>query len=50
MKEKKPSLKIPKPRHGWTINPKTRVTPSRKNDLRKTGENAGKDWVDELFD
>ncbi|MFA5159270.1 MAG: hypothetical protein WC484_02055 [Candidatus Omnitrophota bacterium] len=45
MVKKKPS-KIPKPRHGWAINPKTRVKPSQKSYYRK----AEKHWVDELFD
>jgi hypothetical protein len=46
MKKKKASLKAPKVRHGWTINPKTRVNPSKKHYHRK----AEKHWVDELFD
>lgn len=49
MPKKKP-FKIPKARHGWAINPKTRVVPSKKNDPRKTAKKGEKDWVDELFD
>ena len=49
MKTKKTSPETPKPRYLWAIDPKTRIAPSRKNDLRKTGEIAEKDWVDELF-
>ena len=47
---KKKLSKMPKPRHGWAINPKTRVKPSRKNYHRKTAKKAEKHWVDELFD
>jgi hypothetical protein len=47
---KKKLSKMPKPRHGWAINPKTRVTPSKKNYHRKTAKKAEKHWVDELFD
>ncbi len=50
MKRKKKTLKMPKPRHGWAINPKTRVKPSKKNYYRKAAKKAAKDWVDELFD
>jgi hypothetical protein len=49
MPKKKP-LKTPKPRHGWAINPKTRVKPSEKNYHRKTAKKVEKHWVDELFD
>jgi hypothetical protein len=49
MLKKKP-LKMPKPRHGWAINPKTRVKPSKKSYHRKTAKKAEKHWVDELFD
>ena len=38
------------PRHGWAINPKTRVKPSKKTYRRKTAKKAEKSWVDELFD
>lgn len=47
---KKKNPKVPKPRHVWAINPRTRVTPSKKNAFRKSLENTGKDWVDELLD
>ena len=47
MKKKK---EMPKPRHGWAINPKTRVTPSKKSYHRETAKKGEKDWVDELFD
>ena len=48
--KKKASSKMPKVRHGWAINPKTRVKPSKKTYRRKTAKKAGKNWVDELFD
>lgn len=47
-KIKKKSL--PKPRHGWAINPRTRVTPSKKHYARKGTKKVEKNWVDELFD
>jgi hypothetical protein len=47
---KKKLSKMPKPRHGWAINPKTRVKPSKKSYHRKTAKKAEKHWVDELFD
>jgi len=46
---KKKSVKTPRPHHVWAINPKTRVTPSRKNDSKKD-QALRKHWVDELFD
>jgi hypothetical protein len=49
MPKKKP-LKVPKLRHGWAINPKTRVTPSKKSRRREEIERNKKNWVDELFD
>jgi len=49
MPKKKPS-KMPKPRHGWAINPKTRVKSSKKSYFRKALKKAEKHWVDELFD
>jgi hypothetical protein len=49
MTKKKP-LKMPKPRRGWAINPKTRVKPSGKSYRRKTAKRGEKNWVDELFD
>jgi len=49
MPKKKP-LKMPKPRHGWAINPETRVRPSKKTYRRKTAKKEEKSWVDELFD
>ena len=48
--KKKTLLKMPKPRHGWAINPKTRVKPSEKAYHRKTTKKTEKHWVDELFD
>lgn len=42
--------KTPKPRHGWAINPKTRIKPSEKTYRRKTAKTDEKHWVDELFD
>lgn len=48
--KKKKSVKMPQVRHGWAINPKTRVTPSKKRYRRKTEKQVDKDWVDELFD
>jgi hypothetical protein len=48
MKKKKKGM--PKPRHGWAINPKTRIKPSQKNYRRKISKRIEKDWVDELFD
>jgi len=50
MKNRKKSSKAPKVRHGWAINPKTRVKPSGKTYRRKAAKKTGKDWVDELFD
>jgi hypothetical protein len=47
---KKKSSKMPKPRHTWAINPKTRVKPSKKSYRRKALKKTEKDWVDELFD
>jgi hypothetical protein len=47
---KKKLSRMPKPRHGWAINPKTRVKPSKKSYQRKTAKKAEKHWVDELFD
>ncbi|MEI7750671.1 MAG: hypothetical protein WCJ71_01155 [Candidatus Omnitrophota bacterium] len=49
MRKKKPS-KMPKPRHVWAINPKTRVAPSKKSFRGKTAQKKEKNWVDELFD
>jgi hypothetical protein len=48
--KKKKLPKMPKLRHGWAINPKTRVTPSKKSYRRKVSKKAEKNWVDELFD
>jgi hypothetical protein len=50
MKKRKKALKTPKVRHGWAINPKTRVKPSTKTYRRKTAKKTEKHWVDELFD
>jgi len=50
MERKKKSFKTPKPRHGWAINPRTRVKPSQKNYLRKASKKAEKNWVDAFFD
>ena len=48
---KKKSIKMPKPRHGWAINPKTRVKPSTKQRCRmKIAGKIEKNWVEELFD
>jgi hypothetical protein len=47
-KKKIPAM--PKLRHGWAINPKTRVTPSQKTYRRKTVKRAEKRWADELLD
>ena len=44
-KKKRPSL--PKARHVWEINPKTRVKPSEKSYKRSPGKKK-KDWVDQL--
>jgi len=41
---------MPKLRHGWAINTRTRVKPSRKTYHRKTVKKAEKNWVDELLD
>ncbi len=49
MPKKRPT-KTPKPRHVWAINPKTRVTPSKKHALPKRDKKIQKNWVDELFD
>jgi hypothetical protein len=47
---KKKSSKMPKPRHVWAINPKTRVKSSKKNYRRKAAKKVEKHWMDELFD
>ena len=40
---------MPKLRHAWAINPKTRVKPSKKNCPRETAKKIEKNWMDELF-
>lgn len=50
MPKKKTSARTPKPRHVWAINPKTRVTPSRKKAVPQKSKMDLKSWVDELFD
>ena len=45
-KKKKPSL--PKPRHVWKINPKTRVKASDKSYKRSGEKKKEKSWLDEL--
>ncbi|HOW58677.1 MAG TPA: hypothetical protein PLO78_03000 [Candidatus Omnitrophota bacterium] len=47
---KKKSAKMPAPRHTWAINPKTRVTSSKKQYARTRAKKIEKSWVDELFD
>ena len=49
MKKKKSSTKMPKPRHAWKINPKTRVKDSTKTYSRRKTKKVEKDWVDEIF-
>ena len=46
MKKKKAPL--PKPRHVWRINPKTRVKPSAKSYKRSDEKKKEKSWLDEL--
>ena len=46
-KKKKKKKKLPKPRHVWSINPKTRVKPSEKSYNRKKKAKE-KNWLDEL--
>lgn len=41
---------MPKPRHAWKINPKTRVKDSEKKYSRTKAKKPEKDWVDEIFD
>jgi hypothetical protein len=41
---------LPKPRHVWQINPKTRVAPSEKTYRRKAEKKKEKNWVEELLD
>lgn len=47
---RKKTAKVPKPRHVWAINPKTRVTPSKKRVVSRKDKKIKKNWVDELFD
>jgi hypothetical protein len=48
---KKKNPRTPRLRHGWAINPKTRIKLSKKNRQRDVAtKKAEKDWVDELFD
>ena len=47
---KKKTPKIPKPRHVWAINPKTRVTPSKKDYRRKAEKQIEKNLADEFFE
>lgn len=42
-KKKKPAL--PKIRRGWNINPKTRVTPSKRKYKRQEEKKKEKDWL-----
>ncbi len=46
-KRKKKSL--PKPRHVWKINPKTRVKPSKKNYRRSKEKRKKKSWIDDIY-
>lgn len=48
--KKKKLVKMPKPRHAWKINPKTRIKGSAKIYARPKAKETEKDWVDELFD
>jgi hypothetical protein len=43
----KKTVKIPKPRHAWAINPKTRVKKSAKKYSRSKAKQIEKDWADE---
>ena len=45
--KKKP---LPKPRHVWAINPKSRITPSKKAYARPCSKKAEKHWEKELLD
>lgn len=45
---KKKKKEMPKPRHGWAINPKTRIKSSEKTYRRKTAKRAEKLWADEF--
>jgi len=47
---KKKSLRAPKPRHAWKINPKTRVKDSAKKYSRPKTKRSEKTWADEFFD
>lgn len=45
MRKKK---RVPKPRHTWAINPKTRVKKSAKKYARAKAKLIEKKWEDEL--
>ena len=45
---KKKKAPLPKPRHGWAINPKTRVKPSEKTYKRSEEKKKEKSWTDEI--
>lgn len=49
MAKKKPG-EMPKPRHGWAINPKTRVKDSAKKYARSRFREGEKNWEGEFFD
>ena len=46
---KKKKKALPKPRHVWGINPKTRVKPSDKSYKRSEEKKKKKSWLDDLY-
>ena len=46
---KKAKKKLPKPRHAWAINPKTRVKASAKKYSRAKIKRIEKKWEEDLF-
>ena len=47
-KKKKKPAEMPKPRHGWAINPKTRVKPSEKVYKRSESKKKARTWIDDV--
>jgi hypothetical protein len=48
MSKRKKKPKVPKPRHAWQINPKSRVTPSEKTYKRSEEKKKEKNWSDDI--
>ena len=47
MPKRKKKSPLPKPRHVWEINPKSRVQPSKKA-YRRAASKAKKNWVEKI--